>query len=96
MAGITFFMRAFPFILPAKITQHPILLKVGKDLPAAIMMMLVVYAVSNVSWSNMHQVVAIMIAITICAVMQYITRNMFIAMGGSTIFYMAIQQGWFI
>ncbi len=94
MAAVTFFLRTFPFILPSRITNHPVLYKVGKDLPAAIMMMLVIYALANISWSSTSQAVSILIAIAICAVAQYFTRNMFIAIGGSTIFYMAIVQGW--
>lgn len=94
MGGVTFFTRAFSFILPYSVTGNPIIRRVGETLPPAVMVMLIIYALKDVDWSQTSMALTTLIAVTLCASLQYFFKNMFLSIGGATLFYMAMVQGW--
>ncbi len=94
MGMVTFFTRAFPFILPKAFTTNPIIRRVGETLPPAVMVMLIIYALKDTDWSQASSSLVTLIAVAVCGVLQYFFKNMFLSIGAATAFYMAMLQGW--
>lgn len=97
MAGITFFIRVLPFVLfPGNKKTPSYILYLGKVLPYAIIGMLVVYCLKDVSLSaapfGLPELVA---ALAIIAVHVW-KRNTLLSIGGGTVFYMFLVQFVFI
>ncbi len=94
MGGVTFFTRAFSFILPNSFTANPVIRRVGENLPPAVMVMLIIYALKDADWSQASSGLVALTAVAICGVLQVFFKNMFLSIGAATVFYMAMVQGW--
>lgn len=94
MAAITVLLRFLPFVLFAKKTPAPILFLASR-LPNAIMAMLVVYCLKNVSFlSGTHGIPEIM-AVVLVAVLHKWKHNTLLSILGGTAAYMVLVQAVF-
>ena len=94
MAAITVLLRFLPFVLFAKKTPAPILFLASR-LPNAIMAMLVIYCLKNVSLlSGTHGIPEIM-AVVLVAVLHKWKHNTLLSILGGTAAYMVLVQAVF-
>ena len=94
MAAITVLLRFLPFVLFAKKTPAPILFLASR-LPNAIMAMLVIYCLKNVSFlSGTHGIPEIM-AVVLVAVLHKWNHNTLLSILGGTAAYMVLVQAVF-
>jgi len=91
-AAVTFLLRALPFLVFRKKQSMPAeLAYLGKVLPSAIMAILIVYCMRNISICNADSM-AMILAALITAVSYIWKRNAFLSIVGGTAFYMLFCQ----
>lgn len=97
MAGITFFIRVLPFVLfPGNKKTPSYILYLGKVLPYAVIGMLVVYCLKDVSpLTAPFGLPELLTAAAIVSVHVW-KRNTLLSIGGGTVFYMFLVQFVFI
>ncbi|MDO4345340.1 MAG: AzlD domain-containing protein [Eubacteriales bacterium] len=97
MAAITYLVRALPFLLfPGNKKTPPYILYLGKVLPFAIIGMLVVYCLKNVSvLQSPFGLPELIASIAIIAVHVW-KRNTLLSIGGGTLLYMFLVQVVFV
>lgn len=94
MAAITLLLRFLPFVLFAKKTPAPILFLASR-LPNAIMAMLVIYCLKNVSFlSGTHGIPEIM-AVALVVILHKWRHNTLLSILGGTAAYMVLVQAVF-
>ncbi len=97
IAFITFLTRVIPFILfPANKETPKYIVYLGSVLPYAIIAMLVVYCVKEVSISTFPFGLPELIAIIAIVIIHIWKMNSLLSIGGGTIFYMLLVQFVFI
>lgn len=93
MAGITFLVRGLPFLLfPGSKETPPYILYLGKVLPYAIIAMLVVYCLKNVSVLHFPFGLPELIAGAAIVGVHVWKRNTLLSIGGGTLLYMFLVQ----
>lgn len=96
MAGITFFIRALPFLLfPGNKKTPSYILYLGKVLPYAIIGMLVVYCFKAVFLIRAPFGLPELIAGVAVVVLHVWKRNTLISIGSGTLLYMFLVQAIF-
>ena len=97
IAFITFLTRVIPFILFPDNKETPkYIVYLGSVLPYAIISMLVIYCVKEVSISTFPFGLPESIAIIAIVIIHILKRNTLLSIGGGTIFYMLLVQFIFI
>lgn len=97
IAVITFFLRALPFFLfPAHIETPKTILYLSRVLPRAMIGLLVVYCLKNVSLNGLNTWLPEVLAIAFIVIIHLIKKNTLISIAGGTIFYMLLVQFVFI
>lgn len=91
MSGITILIRFLPFILFRKHTPEPILY-LGAVLPYAIMGMLVVYCLKNVSFLSGTHGIPELIAVVSVVLLHKWKHNTLISIPAGTVIYMLLVQ----
>ena len=96
-AGVTFALRAMPFLffggkdgVPGKIAS------LGKLLPPAIMAALVVYCLKGVSWLAVPHGLPELISIAAVAALHRWKGNVLLSIAGGTVLYMVLVQAVFV
>ena len=93
MAAVTFFTRAFPFLLFRPGQQIPAMIRyLGDVLPMAMMAMLVVYSLRNVAWFHAGGGIAEILALTLTAFVHHFRQNTLFSIASGTVFYMFLVQ----
>ena len=93
MAIITFLTRALPFLLFDRGESPPkLVLYLGRVLPPAIIAMLIVYCLRNMSFSAPAGWAPAVIASVAVAVVHVWKRNNMLSIVGGTLLYMALVQ----
>ena len=93
MAGVTFLTRVLPFLLFGRGSQPPkAILYLGRVLPCAIMGMLVVYCLRNVTPLSPPYGVPELIGVVLAVLLHVWKRNTLLSIGGSTVVYMLLVQ----
>ncbi|MDO5541281.1 MAG: branched-chain amino acid transporter permease [Eubacteriales bacterium] len=93
MTVITFFIRALPFILfPGNKKTPDYILYLGKVLPFAIIGMLVVYCLKDVSVTTAPFGIPELIAVFSIVLVHVWKRNTLLSIGGGTLLYMFLVQ----
>jgi len=93
IAVITFGLRAVPFILFSRTGKTPkVITYLGNSLPPAVMGMLIVYCLRNVSVLDAPFGIPELIAVATVAVLHLWRRNNLLSILGGTVFYMALIQ----
>ena len=92
LAGVTLLTRALPFLL-FRGKQTPALVSyLGQVLPFAIMGMLVVYCLRNVTPLSPPYGVPELIGVVLAVLLHVWKRNTLLSIGGSTVVYMLLVQ----
>lgn len=94
LAIITFIIRALPFVLfGGKKPVPQFVLYLGKVLPYALIAMLVVYCLKDVSFvEGSTYGIAELISIIFIVIIHKLKHNMLLSVGCSTLLYMALVQ----
>ncbi len=97
MALVTFLTRALPFLLFGRGGNPPrIILYLGQYLPPAVIAMLIVYCLRNMSFSALAGWAPAVIASVAVAVVHVWKRNNMLSIVGGTLLYMALVQFVFV
>lgn len=92
MAGVTFLIRALPFVVFNKKETPEFIGYLGKVLPYSIMAMLVVYCLKDISIINSPHGLPEIIAIVVTALLHIYKRNTLLSIISGTICYMLLIQ----
>jgi len=93
MSLATLVTRAAPFLLFSKQGEHPLLIFIGRYLPPAIMLLLLIYCVKDVNWLVDRGGVNEIVALSVVVVAHLLFRNSLISILLGTGLYMALKQG---
>jgi branched-subunit amino acid transport protein AzlD len=97
IAAITFALRAAPFILFSRTGTTPkVITYLGNVLPPAVMGMLIVYCLRNVSVLDFPFGLPELIAVTAVALLHLWRRNSMLSILGGTVLYMVLIQVVFV
>ncbi len=92
----TFLTRALPFILfPEGKKQPKIISYLGKVLPAAMMGLLIIYCLKDISL-NINSLAPTLISVGVIAALHIWKRNVLLSIGAGTVIYMLLVQLVFI
>lgn len=93
----TMVTRYLPFIIfPANKKTPPVISYLGKMLPAAVMALLVVFALKDVSFLSGSHGLPEALAIALIILLQVYIKNILLTIASGTIFYMFLVQNIFI
>ncbi|WP_031472744.1 branched-chain amino acid transporter permease [Agathobaculum desmolans] len=93
----TFATRLAPFLLfNGKKPIPPIIRYLGETLPPAVIALLVVYCVKNVSWSAAPHGLPELLCIAVTALLHVWKRNNLLSIGVGTVLYMFLVQTVFL
>lgn len=93
MSLATFATRAAPFILFRKQGEHPVLVFLGRYLPPAIMLLLLIYCVKDIQWFVDKGGINELVALGVVTVSHLVFRNPLISILLGTGLYMVLKQG---
>lgn len=93
MGFATLVTRAAPFILFSKQGGHPLLIFLGRYLPPAIMLLLVIYCVKDINWFVNNEGINEIVALSVVVIAHLLFRNALISILLGTGLYMALKQG---
>lgn len=89
----TFATRAIPFLFLSRHHEHPLLLHIGRYLPAAVMSLLVVvFLVKSAKWSAPAFGADALLPCMVVVVLHLWRRNALLSIVAGTAAYMFIQQ----
>ncbi|WP_031551507.1 branched-chain amino acid transporter permease [Oribacterium sp. FC2011] len=88
VALVTWMLRAFPFLLFGNRPLPKVILYLGKVLPPAIMTVLVIYCLRDISFFQPPYGIPEIVACVVVAALQIIRRNMYLSIIVGTICYM--------
>lgn len=92
-ALVTAAIRFLPFLIfNGSRSTPPIIDKLGKTLPYAIMAMLVVYCLKGVSFASLAGFVPSLLACAIVVLLHVLKRNTLVSIVGGTVIYMLLVQ----
>ncbi len=93
MAVVTYLLRAFPFLVfSGKKPTPEFVLYLGKVLPYAIIGMLVIYCVKDISFVSMGNFLPYIIAGAVVVLLHVWKRNTLLSIIAGTLSYMALVQ----
>ena len=93
MSGVTILIRFLPFLVFSGGRKTPAYIEwMGRYLPYAIMGMLVVFCLKNVSLVNAPHGIHELIACVLTAALHVWKRNSLLSIGGGTMAYMLLVQ----
>lgn len=93
----TMLTRFLPFILfPANKPTPPVVLYLGKMLPAAVMALLVVFSFKDVEFLSGYHGAPELLATALIIVLQVYLKNVLLTIASGTIFYMFLVQYIFV
>ena len=81
--------RALPFLFLARHSQHPLLEYLGRYLPPVLMVLLVVYAVSDLPMANQQWVISLG-SLILVAVTQWLSKNALLSIALGSLLYMVL------
>ena len=92
MAVATFATRILPFILLYKVSEHPMLLYLGRYLPPVMMILLLFYCFRDIRFSTFTDGPAEMLALTLVVVLHLWRNNALLSIMAGTGLYMFLCQ----
>ena len=93
MTAVTVLTRALPFLLFDRGGKPPrLILYLGRVLPPAVMAMLVVYCLRDISLASLAQWLPQLLGVAAVVVLHKLWHNTLISIFGGTIFYMVLVQ----
>lgn len=94
MGGVTFGLRAFPFVARGFIAHHKRMQILGHRLPVAMMVLLTLYAMNVHNWSQPSDGYAQLIAVVVVAILQLWRRQALLSILSGTLVYMTLMNDW--
>ena len=94
MGGVTFGLRAFPFVARGFIAHHKRMQILGRRLPVAMMVLLTLYAMNVHHWRQPSDGYAQLLAVAVVAVLQLWRGQALLSILSGTLVYMALVNGW--
>ena len=96
MAGVTFLTRFMPFLLFGRTGNPPkIVLYLGRVLPPAVIMMLIIYCLRHVSFTSGSHGIPELLCVAVAAVLHWWKGNNLLSIFTATILYMFLVQAVF-
>lgn len=95
MGGVTFVLRALPFIARSAIAHDRRIRLLGERLPVGMMVLLTLYAMGIHHWHGLHQALPQLIAVAVVALLQLWRRQAMLSILIGTGCYLAMVNGWF-
>lgn len=93
VALMTFALRAFPFVVFSGKKQLPDMMEaLEKQLPCAIMILLVVYCIKGVSFSDASSFVSTFAGVSVTALVHLKKKNVLLSILAGTLVYMMFVQ----
>lgn len=93
MAAITILIRVLPFAIFSKTSKTPkVITYLGKVLPYAIMGMLVVFCLKDMSFSSIGGWLPYLMACIVTSGLYIFKKNTLLSIGGGTLVYMLLVQ----
>lgn len=93
MALVSYLLRAFPFIVFSGKRETPrFVIYLGKVLPYAIIGMLVIYCVKDISFDNVSHFLPYILAGAVVVLLHIWRRNTLLSIIAGTLSYMALVQ----
>ena len=93
MAGVTFFTRVFPFLFFGGRRNPPMFLQfIQRYIPPMIMVILVVYALSDVVWLKPPHGIPEVLCILVAGGLHVWKKNALVSIFSATILYMVLVQ----
>ena len=90
VAAVTWFLRAFPFLLFGSRPLPRVIRYLGRALPPAIMTVLVIYCLRDTSLSQSPHGIPEAAACALVAVLQITRKNMYLSIVAGTLCYMVL------
>lgn len=94
MAAVTVLLRALPFLAAPLLKRYPIIERLGRFLPPAIMTLLLLHTVRGSAAENPAGVWQELLAISVTVVMQLIWRHALFSILVGTGVYVVLRNGW--
>jgi len=91
MGLVTFATRLFPFVVFRRHRPGPLFRRLQAQLPAMIMLILVVYSVKDADWGHWLPALSSLLCVAVAAGLQWWRRNALISIFGATGLYMLIS-----
>jgi branched-subunit amino acid transport protein AzlD len=95
MALATFLTRALPFVALHHLEEHPVLMYLGRYTPPAVMTILVLYSLQDVSFSQAPYGLWTLAALLLTSLLHLWRGNALLSIFAGTLLYMALVQGVF-
>lgn len=93
IAGVTIFTRFAPFVVFGRSEHIPkVITYLGAVMPAAVILMLIVYCLRNTAWTAFPFGLPEIIACVFTALVHWFGKNTLISIAGGTILYMLLVQ----
>lgn len=92
MTSATFLTRALPFLLFRRGGEHPLMAYIGRYLPPAIMLLLVIYCLQTVDFTQPPHGTPELLASGVVVAVHMLWRNSLISIGAGTALYMYLVQ----
>lgn len=97
IAGVTVFTRFAPFVIFGKCKQIPRVIRyLGAAMPAAVIIMLIIYCLRNTAISVYPFGLPELIACIATATLHWFGKNTLLSIAGGTVLYMILVQVVFI
>ncbi len=98
MAVMTFLTRAIPFLLFGRKGGQvpPVVLYLGRVLPPAIIMMLIIYCLRSVSFAGPSHGIPELLCVAVAAVLHWWKGNNLLSIFTATVLYMILVQAVFV
>ncbi|OUN08034.1 MULTISPECIES: branched-chain amino acid transporter permease [unclassified Flavonifractor] len=97
MAVVTFLTRALPFLLFDRGSAPPkIILYLGRVLPPAVIAMLIIYCLKDISFAQAGSWLPQLISVAVVVVLHLWKHNNLLSIFGGTILYMVLVQAVFV
>lgn len=92
MGGVTFGTRYFPFLVFRRHRPGPLFRKLQRQLPAMIMLILVVYSVKDAAWSDPVRAGGTIASLAVVAGLQWWKGNPLLSIFGGTALFMLLAN----
>ena len=90
IAVVTWVLRAFPFLLFGNRPLPKVIRYLGKALPPAIMTVLVIYCLRDISFSQSPFGIPELAACALVVILQVVRKNMYLSIIAGTVCYMIL------
>lgn len=92
MGAATFATRALPFFALSRHTAHPLVRHLGRTLPPAVMLMLVIYSLRGIPEASAGLALSQIAAVAVTALLHVFLRQPLVSIAGGTGCYMLLLR----